>query len=257
MNLTSPGLCGNCDAAVGQDMTYCPKCGQAAVVPRLTLREIGDDFMHALVHVDRSALSLIRLLVSKPGIVAAEYISGKRKRYFGPFGFLVITVALASAMIAISGFHVVVTSLSSQTVTTGVPNQIADFLQRHINLIFFAEVPVLAAFCRAMGVRNRAHFNYAEYLVIASYTSGLHMLFFALIVVPVWYLLKDKPRVTADLYLAYLPIWPLYFGYAFSQFLPGPRLWSGFKGVIAVVLAITATIATISVLSDTYVKIFG
>jgi hypothetical protein len=253
--LTSAGLCRNCNAAVAPDMAYCPKCGQAAAVPRLTLQEIGHDFMHAFMHVDRSALSLIRLLLTKPGIVAAEYIAGKRKRYFGPFGFLVITVALASAMIAISGFHVVFTLMNFQTVTPSPLNQVAYFLQRHINLIFFAEVPVLAAFCRLMGLRNAARFNYAEYLVLASYTSGLHMVFFGLVVCPVWYVLKSRPAVAADLYLAYLPIWPLYFGYAFSQFLPGPRLWSGIKGVIAVVLAITATVFLVSLLSDTYVKI--
>ena len=124
---------------------YCPVCGQKTPTPRLTLHEIGTEFVHALAHVDRSALSLIWQLLIRPGIVARNYVAGQRKRYFGPFAFLVVTVAFTSAVIAISGF---------QAVTTDAPNGLASFLQQHINLLFFVEVPLLAAACRLMGIRN-------------------------------------------------------------------------------------------------------
>jgi Protein of unknown function (DUF3667) len=64
---------------------YCPNCGQRAVTPRLNLHEIGAEFVHALVHVDRSALSLIWQLLVRPGAVARDSVSGRRKHYFGPF----------------------------------------------------------------------------------------------------------------------------------------------------------------------------
>ena len=249
----APAECTNCDAALACGMAYCPKCGQSTRVARITLREIGDEFMHVLVHVDRSALSLIRQLLTKPGIVAAEYIAGKRKRYFGPFGFLVVTVALASALIAITGFHAVLTP-SDQA--DDVPNRAAAILQRHINLVYFAEVPLLAALCWIMGLRRRPRFNYAEYLVIASYTSGLHMLFFALLVIPGWFVLRSRPAIAMDLYFAYLPVWPLYFAFAFAQFLGTPRLWSAIKGFIAVIAALPATLYAVSLIANTYVKIF-
>jgi hypothetical protein len=67
----------------------------------LTLHEIGHDTLHALLHVDHSVLSLIRALALRPGRVALDYVSGRRKRYYGPFPFLIVTVALASAAIAV------------------------------------------------------------------------------------------------------------------------------------------------------------
>ena len=112
--------------ALGQ--VYCGICGQKYATERLTLREIGHDLLHALIHVDRSALSLVQMLLVRPGTVALNYVQGKRKRYFGPFSFLVIVVAAASAVIALTGFR---------AVSTDRANVVADFLQRHLNLLMF------------------------------------------------------------------------------------------------------------------------
>jgi Protein of unknown function (DUF3667) len=122
---------------------FCPDCGQVASTPRLTLHEIGHETLHALWHVDRSALSLIRALAVRPGRVALEYVSGRRKRYYGPFAFLLVTVAVAAAAIALTNFP---------AVTSDVPNGVANFLQHHVNLIFLLQVPLLAA--RAGGQRG-------------------------------------------------------------------------------------------------------
>jgi Protein of unknown function (DUF3667) len=93
------------------------------------VHEIGAEFVHALAHVDRSALSLIWQLLVRPGVVARDNVAGKGKRYFESFAFLVVTVAFTSAVIAISGF---------QAVTSDAPNEFASFLQQHINLLFFS-----------------------------------------------------------------------------------------------------------------------
>jgi hypothetical protein len=98
-----PLVCLNCDAALTQGDAYCAHCGQKAFVNRLTVREIVRDFLHELVHVDRSALSLVHMLLIRPGYVARDYVDGKRKRYFGPFAFLVVIVGIASAVIAVAG----------------------------------------------------------------------------------------------------------------------------------------------------------
>jgi hypothetical protein len=209
--------------------------------PRLTLHEISRDFVHAVAHVDRSALSLILMLLVRPGTVALEYVSGRRKRYFGPFAFLVVAVAFTSAVIAISGFR---------AVTTDNPNQVADFLQRHINLLFFAQVPLLALSCRLVGIRER--FNYAEYLVLASYTAGMHILYYSVVVVPVWYVLQSNTVLMIRLFYANLLIGPLYFAYGMYQFLPGRRLSSAVKGLLASLLAQAVAFGILSVVSISY-----
>jgi hypothetical protein len=166
---------------------------------------------------------------------------GRRKRYVGPFAFLVVAVAFTSAAIAISGF---------QAVITDNPNEMADFLQRHINLLFFAQVPLLAISCRLVGIREG--FNYAEYLVLASYTAAMHILFYAVVVVPVWYVLHSHTVLMTRLFYANVPIGPLYFAYGMYQFLPGRRLSSAVKGLLASVLAQAMTLGLISAVSISY-----
>jgi hypothetical protein len=217
--------CLNCGNSILRSDQFCSRCGQKTSLGRLTLSEIGGEALHSIVHVDRSAASLIRSLAVRPGGVALDYVNGRRKRYFGPFAFLVVVVALTSGLIAISGFHVVIGD---------TPTGAASFLQHHVNLIFFAAVPVLAAVSRGLGRRDR--FNYAEHLVLAAYTTAMHVLFYACVVLPVWYLFKSDDVLLERLYWASIPLWPLYFGFASSQFLSPPR-WIGFtKGVTAVLL---------------------
>lgn len=131
-----PDRCPNCDAEFVAGDAYCGKCGQKKDVHRLTLRDIAHELLHVFVHVDNSALSLVGLLLTRPGFVALDYVQGKRKRYFGPFASLFVVVAAASAALALTGLPT--TSASS-------PNAVTDFVQTHVNLIMFAEVPVLAA----------------------------------------------------------------------------------------------------------------
>ncbi len=229
--------CANCSTAIVPGQNYCPNCGQKVPTPRLSLHEIGAEFVHALAHVDRSALSLIWQLLVRPGAVARDYVSGKRKRYFGPFAFLAVSVAFTSALIVISGF---------EAVTADAPNGLAAFLQHHINLLFFVEIPLLAAACRLIGFREP--FNYAEYLVLTSYIGGLHILFYAVVVIPVWFVLRSDTTLLARLFYVTLPIGPLYLAYGMYQFLPGRRFSSAIKGLFASLLTQVATQASIAII---------
>jgi hypothetical protein len=218
-----PDKCRNCETDVGVGRNYCGICGQKYATGRLTLREIGHDLVHALVHVDRSALSLVQMLLLRPGTVALDYVQGRRKRYFGPFSFLVIVVAAASAVIALTGFR---------AVSSSTANVVADFFQTHMNLLMFADFPLLAAFSRLLDTRGC--FNFAEHLVLAAYTSSMRILIATLIVVPYWLVFHPtRPFIVA---LVSLAIWAVYFGFAESQFLPGGRALSWGKGFLAVVL---------------------
>lgn len=224
--------CGNCDAPLAPKDSYCPRCGQKVTATRLTLHEIGHDLLHALFHVDRSVLSLLRLLLTHPGRVAREYVEGKRKRYFGPFALLVIVVALASAALHLSGTHKLVLVPEG---SAAVAAFVQEFLIKHANLVYFIQVPLLAAACRALGIDGG--FNYAEYLVLAAYTSSMRILFFTLAVIPLKFAAGGTSATVVHLYLAYLSLWALYFGFAMAQFVGERCLLSAIRGIVAVILA--------------------
>jgi hypothetical protein len=231
--------CKNCDRPLIEGWRYCAACGQKTTAPRLSLHEIGHEALHALLHVDRSVLSLIRALAVRPGGVALDYVSGRRKRYYGPFAFLIVAVAVASAGIAVTEFP---------AVTSDVPNGVERFLQHHVNLLFFLQVPVIAAACRVLSPRGP--FNYAEYLVLAAYTMGMRILFFVVVNVGGWYFLRPSAPVARDLYIALMPTAPLYLGFACAQFMPGRKWLSALKGVVAWLLAYAFTQVVVFAVSN-------
>jgi hypothetical protein len=234
--------CRDCGAPLAPAQTYCGTCGQKRIAGRITLHEMARDLLHALMHVDRSVLSLVWQLLVRPGAVARDFIEGRRRRYFGPFAFLVVCVAVGAAAIALSGFPVV---------TTDQPNQVAAFLQSHPNLVYFIHVPLLAAACRVVCVLDRLH--YAEHLVLVAYTEGMHVLWNTLVLVPGWYLIAPGPGLSQRLFYAILPVWPLYFAFACSQFLPGRRWVAALKGVAAIALAYAA----LQLLTNAITRVFA
>jgi hypothetical protein len=223
--------CRNCESALAPAQKFCGYCGQRTdLAPRLTMREISHDIIHALTHADHSIFSLVRALVTRPGHVAREYVDGRRKRHFGPWAFLLITVGLASAVILATGVEWFRPFSRSHA---------ADVLQRHINLVMLVQMPVLAAFCALLFRRDRL--NYAEHLVLAAYTSGFRQLYLALIETPILALLAmnvSDPRLA----IGYYGVWFGYFAFAASQFYGGNRLWSACKALIATILTQLVTI---------------
>ncbi len=229
--------CLNCDTPLAEAQRFCGQGGQKTGRERLTMRQISHDFIHAMTHVEHSIFALIKALAIRPGHVAREYIDGKRKKYFGPFAFLVITVGLASFAVVLSGAYFF----------SPVPdNSIANFLQQHINLVILAQIPLLAGVCALLFRGSRLH--YTEHLVLVAYTSGFRVLFLGLVAVPVFYFAKLSPisRTTAPVYLG---LWLIYFSVAAVQFYRGQVYWTVARavvgGVLAQVIAMTVIVSCV------------
>lgn len=220
-----PSDCLNCGAPIG-GLNFCGACGQRTDIhPQLTMRDIGRDLVHAITHADHSIFALVRALLFRPGHVARDFIAGRRKRHFGPFAFLLITVGLASAVILLCGVE------WFSPFEHGSPD---DLLQRHVNLVILLQAPMLAGCSALLFLRDRLSF--ADHLVLAAYTTGFHALFLALIETPL--LALTRANTTNPLLAAgYLGAWFAYFGFAASQFFGGNRWWSAGKGLFACLLS--------------------
>lgn len=249
--------CRNCAARLTDGQAFCAHCGQKVTVDRLAVREILHDFWHSMVHVDRSALALVYSLSVRPGYVARDYVDGKRKRYFGPFAFLVIVVGLASAAIEVSGFKPTgFTALGTGTANdmahdAAAVNAAGNFFQRHFNAVILLEVPLLAAFTRVMFRKDET--NFAEDLVLASYTSGMRSLFTTVILIPGSFIVRLNGMNPLNFYVACLLIWLAYFGIAANQFSREHRLRSGLKGVLAAALTGVASQIVLSAVTMGFV----
>lgn len=208
------------------------------------MHDIGHDLVHAFTHADHSVFSLVRALATQPGKVAREYIDGRRKLYFNPFTFLIIVVGVAVVFMTVTKFDLA-------TFGAGVKNPISAFLQRNINLIILAQVPLLAFFGAMLFRADKL--NFAEHLVLTTYTSGFRSIFFMLAVIPVWVIFSPPAMPLTAVYIA---IWVAYFGVACAQFYTGNRWWLWFKGALVAVLAQAATTAIIGASITVYFTYF-
>lgn len=223
--------CLNCDNEITATQKFCSQCGQTTHVHRFTLTHFFHEVFHAFTHADKGIFFLIKELFLRPGIVAKEYIAGKRKKYFNPFTFFLI---LAALFVFSNGLI----SSSSENHEKTIPEQITrisnpaqkekalaqynraiktrDFSAKHGNVIAMIAVPFFAFFFWVIFYRR--NYNYSEHLVANLMFVGFSNLAFTLIVFPLQATFKNTPweglMPTIGLILQII-----YFAYAYKGFM--------------------------------------
>lgn len=87
----SAGICPNCRTAlIGQ---HCHGCGQPAHVHR-SVKGIGHDLMHGVLHLDGKFANTLPLLAFRPGQLTRRYIAGERRRFVSPLGMFLFSVTI-------------------------------------------------------------------------------------------------------------------------------------------------------------------
>lgn len=90
------GTCLNCGQALPAG-EYCPHCGQRHP-HRLTLGHVLHEVVHVFTHADNTIVGFVPQVLLRPGYVVADYLAGRRKRYFNPFQFLLLAVGLVTVL---------------------------------------------------------------------------------------------------------------------------------------------------------------
>jgi hypothetical protein len=75
-------VCQNCGAALTG--RFCSSCGQRAIPPGPTLRELAGDAWNELVGWDGKLVNTVRTLVRHPGELTRAAVEGRRTRYISP-----------------------------------------------------------------------------------------------------------------------------------------------------------------------------
>ena len=75
-------VCLNCNAPL--DGPFCSQCGQRALPPHPTVRELAGDAFHELVGWDGKVAATLRLLLTRPGELTRVLLDGGRARYISP-----------------------------------------------------------------------------------------------------------------------------------------------------------------------------
>jgi hypothetical protein len=189
-----PTNCLNCETILTADDNFCPTCGQKTDTHRLSLKHIFHEFVHTFTHADRGIFGLMADLTVAPGIVAREYVAGKRKKYYNPFTFFVLCagiIVLANNFFGTYGEEPkpdprVLSQLNAQQrkAYVGFMNRVSQFQEfnkHHSNIVAMIGLPFYALISWLF-FRKRGY-NYAEMLVanmlFLAFGTVLFSLFFS------------------------------------------------------------------------------
>lgn len=217
-------ICKNCGSEVAEN--YCPKCGQKGDTHRFSVKHILHDFFHSFTHVDSGILFLIKELFLRPGTVIREYVEGKRKKYFNPFQYLILSIAaMVFIMVKFDLGALIMGNLQfSGSNAELFQLQFTAFFYKYINIFQFATIPVLGFYSYIFF--RKSHYSYAENLVLNTFLSAQRHLIFILFAPLIYFFKSSAPAINR----IFLLLWTAYFIWAYIAFFsPKNRIWAGVK----------------------------
>jgi hypothetical protein len=170
--------CLNCSSELSGK--FCSNCGQKSDVGRITFKETISAFLSASFGLEGPLLYTIKGLIVNPGRVFREYMAGRRKTYYKPVTFFVLTTALYIVIRTLINFDPLEGQLGMNNTNDKLPElaikskQAARFMVAHINHILISLVFAIA-FMSKLFFWNKQ--NLAEYTAIGFLITGMYILF--------------------------------------------------------------------------------
>jgi len=131
------------------------------------------ELVHVFTHADKGIFAMARDITYKAGIIALDFVEGRRKRHFNLFQYLLIILGIATFLISKTDFmEKAVDAINKSSATPlsapalEVQGTIMTFLRKYYNLVQFITIPILAFFSWLFIRKNK--YNYAENIVLHS-----------------------------------------------------------------------------------------
>ncbi len=231
--MSSP-CCLNCGILQQPGFTFCPGCGQKNSTHRLSFHDLTHDAIHYFTHADKGIFTLLKELMSMPGIVAREYVEGRRTHYFKPLNFFLLVAAvlvLATSFLYTEG-NSRSQAFENRARTAVKPYEKAAFEKasdrvrnvnrftgKYSNVINMLATPFIAFLFWLFYRKGR--YNYIEHLVANMYFVAFTMLVYSLVIAPLAYLVTDS-RIDFLLLGIFFLFEILYRGFAYYHFMDKP-----------------------------------
>ena len=191
-----PTNCLNCGSNLN-GYKFCPVCGQKAATHRLSFHELWHEIVHYFTHADKSIFNLVGALAVRPGVVAREYIAGKRVKYFKPINFFLVVGTLL--VLSLTWFHLP-NEEAVRNMGQGAANirdveekkrflemaarmqQFYHYAEKYSNVLNMLITPLYALIFWLF--YKKARYSYIEHLVANIYFISFIMLFNSLLLIP-------------------------------------------------------------------------
>jgi Protein of unknown function (DUF3667) len=172
--------CTNCNAIIIEK--YCPNCGQAAEMKRISWHYLQHEFMH-LFHLEKGFIYTVKQLVTKPGESIRVFLKKNRNRLIKPIPFLVFTSLIYTLVGSFFDATAVNNSIGEITIdnSNSYLPKIMNWFQAH-----YAYANIAVGFFIAYFIKiffKKYNYNYFEIMTMLCYVLGINMLFMAILVV--------------------------------------------------------------------------
>ncbi len=224
-----PNYCKNC----GRETTtkYCPNCGQRSSVNRVTFKETFEDLADSLFTLSAPLIITFKNLLVNPGVLFREYLGGKRKKYYKPVSFFILSTAIYLFLRWSIGFEIqgeiTLDESTMEQVNPDKLTQARDFMFQNINTLAFFFVLTMGLMLKAFFYKK---YMLTEYIAIAFYLNGIYSLMATL---NIFFIKYVNQRIQ---FFAILFTW-VYFVYAMIRFFEKRPFWVGVKSVLVFFLA--------------------
>ncbi len=152
--------CPQCGQHSGDEVAFCPACGQKRIRGKETLKDLLNSFLSDYLAYDSKLALSLKPLLFKPGFLTVEYLAGKRTGYITPFRLYIFISIL---------FFLILNwqSAPKMEVGTVMGDELMwdTFFGNYLPKIFFLLLPIFALLTG--WVFKRKHRGYVANLILA------------------------------------------------------------------------------------------
>tara|TARA_R110000868_G_scaffold9349_7_gene46794 strand:+ start:5421 stop:6158 length:738 start_codon:yes stop_codon:yes gene_type:complete len=217
--------CKNCESEIVKN--YCQECGQKASVNQVTFKETIDDFIESVFSINAPLFKTLKYLIVNPGALFNNFLLGKRKRYYKPVAFFVLTTIIYLLIRSLIGFDPLMDTSVSVNSDDEMMVLARENMLMNSNNFLFLFVFSLSVFLKLFFYKTYA---LAEFVVVSFYIVGIYTL---LITINLFFIqfVNAEFQAIAFIFMA------VYFIYAMITFLKIPKILIVIKATILFFLA--------------------
>lgn len=220
--------CKNCGSKA--ELSYCPNCGQRTSVYKVTFRETFNELTDNLISFGAPLPVTLRMLVLNPGVLFREYLGGKRKKYYRPISFFILSTLFYLFIrwaIDYEDYFEISVGSNDGRIDWEQFYRARDYMFQNIKSLAFILVFTLAV---SLKLFFRSQYSLAEYIAVSFYLNGFYSLLATLNLFFIQYVNSKIQYLAMVLMCAY-------FVYAMISFFQSQGLKIGIKSVLLYWLA--------------------
>lgn len=199
-------ICKNCGTEFSGN--YCNQCGEKVYTDHdKTVQHFIHEAIHFITHFDGKFISSLRLIFFKPGLLAFDYCTGIRKKYFSPLSIFLLGVVIYLLMPSFSGLNVpfhqhkkesyypiikplIEKKLENKKITSG---QFAEKYDRtspkFAKILLLILIPLNGLVIGLLFFRHKKHFF--DHLVLSAELNTF-FLYFGFLLIPLIYIITGQ-----------------------------------------------------------------